>query len=245
MAGRLSSPRFRRRALWSVGLVGSTTALVVGAVKLGNTGHSNATKIDRSKPAWVYHAPPALQLTKSDRLLLFNTATKFVSTAVARKQLDSAWDMLGPEMRAGQTRKSWDTGFNNVIPFPADGIDSWSINYAYEDDVALDLSLFHRGKGTSWSGKTFTIELKKPRPKGPWLVVSWTPKGIGGGGDLSPTHNAGPPPPAPAGQISAKWLFFPALFVVGLFVGLGIWAAGRALRSRRAARHYAEQLGYK
>ena len=107
---------------------------------VGNTGHSNETPlIDR----------PALGLPRAgedaadaaDRRELFDTASLFIRTAVARKHLDSAWNMLGPEMKAGQTRKSWDTGNNNVIPFPAVGIATWDILYAYQDDVALDLGV--------------------------------------------------------------------------------------------------------
>ena len=65
-------------------------------------------------------------------------------------------------MRAGQTRKSWDTGFNNVIPFPAVGIATWDILYAYQGDVAIDLGVVG-DKHSDWAGKTFTIELKRYR----------------------------------------------------------------------------------
>jgi len=248
VAGRLSSPRFRRRAAWSGVLLGGAAAAVVGAIAVGNTGRSNVTPIDYSKPAWVYRAPPHLSLTKADRLQLFETASRFVQTAVARKRLDSAWDMLGPEMRAGQTRKSWDTGFNNVIPFAADGIQSWDVIYSYQGDVAIDLSLFHRGKSAdNWSGKTFTIELKRnlDQPKSKWLVVSWVPKGIGGGGTLSPTRNAGPPPPGPKAAVSTKFLFIPIVFLAALLLGLGAWGIHSAVKSRRASRKYSESLGYK
>jgi len=143
---RLSSPRFRRRLFWTTGTTGVVSAIVVTAILLGNTGHSNETPVDRTKPAWRYRPPPKMALTSHDRDKLFVVATRFVRTAVARKNIDTAWDLLAPEMKAGQTRKSFDTGFNNVVPFAADGIESWSINYAYLNDVALDLSLFHRGR---------------------------------------------------------------------------------------------------
>ena len=248
MAGRLSSPRFRRRAAWTIGILGGTAVVVVVSIVIGNTGHSSATKIDHSKKAWVYHEPAHATLTKAERFTLFQTASHFVRTAVARKHLDEAWPMLGPEMRAGQTRKSWDTGFNNVIPFPADGIQQWDILYSYQGDVAIDLSLFHRGTDAdNWSGKTFTIELKRnlDNPKSKWLVVSWVPKGIGGGGTLSPTRNAGPPPPGPKSAVSTKFLFLPVAFLAALLLGLGAWAIRGAIKSRRASRKYSEQLGYK
>jgi hypothetical protein len=233
---------------WTVGSLGVVAVVVIVSVAVGNTGHSTATKIDYSKPAWVYRAPAHMALTKDERLALFSTASHFVQTAVARKHLDEAWPMLGPEMRAGQTRKSWDTGFNNVIPFPADGIQSWNVLYSYEGDVAMDLSLFHRGKDAdNWSGKTFTIELKRDlnRPQSKWLIVSWVPKGIGGGGTLSPTRNAGPPPPGPKAAVSTKFLFLPVVFLATLLLGLGAWGIRSAVKSRRAARKYSESLGYK
>jgi hypothetical protein len=246
VAGRLASPRFRRRLAWTIAVVGSTTGVVVAAIAIGNTAHPKASKIDESKPAWVYRAPALMHLTKADRLQLYLTAAKFVSTAVRREHLDSAWSMLAPEMRAGQTRKSWDTGFNNVVPFKADGIQSWTILYAYQNDVALDLSLFHRGSNAdNWAGKTFTIELKRSPSAKRWLVASWVPKGIGGGGTLNPDRRSGPPPPSPKAQVSAKWLLVPAVLLGTLLLVLLGWGVRSAVRGRRAARRYAEALGYR
>jgi hypothetical protein len=170
-----------------------------------------------------------------------------VRTAVARKQLDDAWDMLGPEMKAGQTRRSWDTGFNNVVPFKADGIEAWDILYAYEGDVAIDLSLVSGSKDKkNWAGKTFTLELKRASDNPHrWLVASWVPKGIGGGGSLSPNRRSGPPPPPVKAQLSPKFLLVPLVFLVTLLLGLAVWGIRRTVRGRRAARHYAEALGYK
>lgn len=250
MKSRLSSPRFRRRLLWLGGSTLSAAALVTVAIELGNTGRSNATPIDHTKRAWVYRAPTHMSLTKRDRLDLFATSSRFVQTAVARKHLDSAWGMLGPEMRAGQTRKSWDTGFNNVVPFKADGIEAWDVLYAYDGDVALDLSLFSRGRGknkANWAGKTFTLELKRyPAHPHQWLVAAWVPKGVGGGGTLSPNRRSGPPSPPTKAQISPKFLLFlPLAFLAMLLLVLGGWGTRGIVRGRRASRRYAKSLGYK
>jgi hypothetical protein len=243
---RLSSPRFRRRLLWMGGSTCVAGAVVLIAIELGNTGRSNATPIDRTKKAWVYHEPAHARLTKADRLELFTAASRFVRTAVSRKQLDSAWELLGPEMKAGQTRKSWNTGFNNVVPFRAEAIEAWDIAYAYENDVAIDLSLVD-GKRDSdnWAGKTFTLELKRyPNRPGRWLVASWVPKGVGGGGTLSPSRNSGPPPKPVKAQISPKFLAVPIVFLVTLLLGLAAWGVHGAVSSRRALRRYAKELGY-
>jgi hypothetical protein len=223
-----------------------TAVVVLVSIHLGNTGHSQATPIDKTKKAWVYRAPTHIRLTKRDRIDLFTATSRFVRTAVAREQLDSAWDMLGPEMKAGQTRKSWDSGFNNVVPFKADAIEAWDVLYAYKDDVALDLSLVSgRKNGDNWAGKTFTLELKRDQSSHRWLVASWVPKGVGGGGTLSANRPSGPPPPAATAHISTRWLFLPGMFLGGLLLVLGAAGLRSAVRSRRASRRYAEALGYK
>jgi hypothetical protein len=242
MIGRLHSIRFRRRLYWTVGILGTGTGIAVAGALIGNTGHSTATKII-DKPAQVYHEPAAMTLTAGDRRDLFDTATRFIRTAVARKHLDSAWDMLGPEMKAGQTRKSWDTGFNNVVPFPAVGIAQWGILYSYRNDVALDLSVVG-AKNSDWAGKTFTIELKRyPSHPSNWLVASWVPKGIGGAGQIRSVASQPPPPPVKA-PLSSKWLLAPVGLVGVLILSLGAWGVTAVVRQRRAAKRYEKLLGY-
>jgi hypothetical protein len=70
------------------------------------------------------------------------------------------------------------------------------------------------------------------------------PKGVGNGGALSPERTAGPPPPPFHTRLSAEWLLLPLSFFGLLVVTLASWAVRRAIRSRRAARRYAEVLGY-
>lgn len=242
MKGRLSSPRFRRRLAWSAGSLTVVAAVLVGAIIVGNTGRSNETPLI-DKPAWVYKEPANMTLTAADRRALFATASRFIRTAVARKHLDSAWEMLGPEMKAGQTRKSWDTGVNNVIPFPAVGIANWNILYSYEGDVAIDLGVVG-AKNSDWAGKTFTLELKHyPSHPHDWLVASWVPKGIGGAGQVKSVAKAPPLPPVKA-TLSPEWLLLPVGIVGFLLALLLAWAIRSAIRSRRAAKRYARLLGY-
>jgi hypothetical protein len=127
--------------------------------------------------------------------------------------------------------------------------DNYDILYAYNGDVALDLSLVARGKRkdkTDWAGKTFTLELKHyPGRPHQWLVAAWVPKGIGGGGSLSPNRRSGPPPPPTKAPVSPKLLFLPVVFLGVLLAVLAAWAVRSLLRGRRASRSYAESLGYK
>ena len=239
MKGRLASYRFRRRLFWSTGILGALAAVVLASIEIGNTGHSSATKIDRTKKAWVYHEPAKAELTAADRRELFATAVRFINTAVARKHLDQAWDMLGPEMKAGQTRRSWDTGFNNVIPFPAVGIATWDILYSYQGDVALDLAVVG-SKESDYAGKTFTLELKRSKAH-KWLVAAWVPKGIGGRGQVRSAASQPAPPPITA-KLDTKWLLAPLVFLSGLILVLLGWGVRSIVRQKRAARRYAELL---
>lgn len=242
MTGRLASPRFRRRTAWAIGFLVVVGGLVGGAIAIGNTAHHKASPIDRSKRAVFYRTPATVRLTPKERLALFVTASRFIQTAVARKHLDSAWNMLGPEMKAGQTRKSWDTGNNNVVPFPAVGIATWDIDYAYRNDVALDIGVVG-AKTSDWAGKTFTIEFKRyPSHPGQWLVAAWVPKGIGGVQQIRSAART-PPPPPPKALVSAKWLIAPAGGLLLLLALLGGWAIRSSVRQRRAARRYAKLLG--
>jgi len=239
VAGRLSSYRFRRRLIWGGSILVVLGALVGVSIKVGNTGHSSATKIDRTKKAWVYKEPASMKLTAADRRELYGTAVRFISTAVARKHLDVAWDMLGPEMKAGQTRKSWDSGFNNVIPFRAVGIATWDILYSYQGDVAMDLAVVG-DKHSDFAGKTFTLELKRSKAHR-WLVAAWVPKGVGGRGQIRSVASR-PAPPPPSAALSAKWLLVPFAFITLLLLTLIGWGVRNIVRQRRAARRYAQLL---
>jgi hypothetical protein len=241
MTGRLASHRFRKRVAWATGIVGVLSAIVVGAILIGNTGKSNQTPLS-NKPTWVYHEPKAHNLTREERVELFTTSTHFIRTAVARKQLDEAWELLGPEMRTGQTRKEWDTGTNNVVPFPVAGIATWGILYSYENDVALNFALVSK-PGNDIVGKTFTIELKRYPGRGSrWLVASWVPNGVSGAGQSRSAAAAAQSDPGPRAPLSAAWLLVP-LSILGLIVLVPIALAIRSfLVHRRASRRYASEL---
>ena len=222
-------------------LLGIPVALAVVALEVGNTGKSTETPLV-DKPARVYHQPKVHRVTPHERAQLFATMTKFVRTAVARKHLDDAWPMLGPDLRAGMTRKEWDTGFNTVVPYHAVGITAVDTLYSYDGDVAFDISLLG-AKSEDAIAKTFTIELTRdPRQSRHWLVAAWVPRGVS-----SPTSSRAerrkPQPPAEIkAPQSAKWLLVPLLALpLALLVPIGL-ALRAFLAHRRAARRYAEEL---
>ena len=242
MPGGLSSARVRRRLAWAAGLIGVATGIAVAVVTIGNTGRSFETPVDTNAKAWVSTEPQSVTLGAKDRRSVLQTATRFISTAVVRKRLDSAWELLGPEMRAGQTRATFDTGNNNVVPFDAVGIATWDVLYSYRDDVGLDVALVGSPKG-NWAGKTFTIELKRyPTHPKQWLVASWAPRGIGGAGQMRDYAKQFPAATVRS-PLSARWLLAPVGLVGAVAIGLIGWGISSRIRYRRAVRRYQSLLG--
>jgi|SRR5919199_2397545 hypothetical protein len=243
MSGRLSSHRFRRRVAWTGGIVAVLVAVVGGSLWIGNTGKREETPLT-DEPTWTYDAPALHHLSPAERAQLLETSSHFIRTAVARKRLDEAWELLGPEMQAGQTRRQWDTGTNNVVPFPVAGIAAWNVLYSYDNDVAFDFALISK-PGYDVVGKTFTIELRRyPRLGNRWLVASWVPKGITTARQ-SKSEAAQAPLGGSRAPLAATWLIAPAA-VLALIVLIPIGVGIRSLvQNRRAAKRYERELrGY-
>ena len=218
------------------------------AIEIGNTGKSNETPLDRQAGVGVPRAGADEPHARRPASSCSTRASVFIRTAVARKHLDSAWDLLGPEMKAGQTRKSWDTGNNNVVPFPAVGIATWNILYAYQNDVAIDLGVVGSTRRATGPGRrSRSSSSATPAPAADnWLVASWVPKGIGGAGQIQQRRRAAAV--AAAVTVAAcrrKWLLAPlGVPRPALVLGLAAWGIRSAVKQRRAAKRYAELLGY-
>jgi hypothetical protein len=220
--------------------VAAAAVVVGGAVWIGNTGrHYDNTLVD--KPAWVYQTPPAANLTKAQRREVMAVMSRFIKTAVARKQLDTAYDMTLPELRGEMTRKQWRTGNIPVVPFPAVGIYDMVLDYSYEGDVAYDVAVIGNRGGI----KTFLIEMKQAGRgnHASWKVAAWVPKGVGGGS--TPVAERHPEPAAPAkfrGKLSAAWLLVPfsvlgMILLVPAALGVRNWREGRrALKAYESSR---------
>jgi hypothetical protein len=238
MASRLRSHRFRRRALW-VGSIAAVVGIALGgAIWVGDTGrHYNTPLVD--KPAWVYKTPPAANLTTAERHEVMEVMSRFIKTAVARKQLDSAYDLTLPELRGATTRKEWRSGNIPVVPFPAVGIYDMTLDYSYEGDVAYDVAVI----GDRGGIKTFLIEVKQPAKSAHWKVAAWVPKGIGGGSTpVAERHTEPAVVPKFTGRLSAAWLLVPfsvlaTILLVPAALGVRNWREGRrALKEYEGAR---------
>lgn len=239
MRRRFQSHRFRRRLLWGVGLAG-TTAVVVGSIVIGNTAGGSSEEATRAGPPVVDRAPKTFRLTTAQRSQFLAASVRFVNSAVTRKNVDVAYDLVSPSLRQGLTRKQWHTGNIPVVPFPAVSLVTWQVDWSYSNDIGIDLALMAR-KRSDTVGKTFTIELKRYGQR--WLVESWTPKGVSGPGNVRSISREVASTPPPRARLGAGWLLVPAavfslLLLLPLGLGVRSWRAGRrAIRAYEAERN--------
>jgi hypothetical protein len=244
MSGRFASPRFRRRLVWSSVAVAALAGTVVAAVLIGDTGRPEPERFSAGTPK-VVHSPKLAHLTPRERVGLLNTSLLFVRTAVMREDLSRAYDLTGPQLRQGLSRKQWLRGNIPVVPFQAVGIAAWNVAYSYVNDVAFNLSLVAKPGTGSVVGKTFTIELSRANPHAHWLVTSWSPVGVSGPGNDVGIREAISSVPEPKAALSMWWLALPLALLAMIVViptGIGVrhWIAGR--RSERA---YLAERGYR
>ena len=227
MRGRLASYRFRRRFAWITVLASAASGVVVASVLLGNTAKPPPEHLT-NRPAQVVRAPRLAKLRPADRTLLLNTSLRFVRTAVARRHLDQAWKLAGPELTQGMTRREWLSGNIPVVPFPAAGVASWNVAYSYDNDVAFDISLVAKPGASPVIGKTFTIELTRRDHRSPWRVASWLPTGISGIGN----------DPKLAAQVEQTKIGKPALGLYWLALPFGLLAMIVIVPTALGLRHW-------
>ncbi len=240
-----SSPRFRRRSWWTLGLLAAVGGLTAVAFGMKNTPDYPAQAL-RNDPVQVVREPRPQALTQSESAQVWRTTTHFLRTAVAHRELRSAYDLVGAELRGGMTRAEWSKGANPVVPFPLASVHEWTLAYAYRNDVALDVGLIAK-PGSDTIAKAFRIELRRRASGAPWKVVAWLPLGLSGPGNVRSIRErvaATPPPPPPqTATLAAWWLAFPAallslVLVLPVVVWLRAWRA-----NRNAERAYRDAVG--
>jgi hypothetical protein len=171
LKGILASYRWRRRLLWL-----SAVAAVAGtAVAVGVIWPNTAPPEPKANggPAHIKPEPKKIRLGSTDKAAALGVAVRFIDTAVARKDLDSSWDLISPGLRQGFTRKQWDSGNIPVTPYPAGPSKRWALDYSDESGVGFQIALFPR-KGVKVDPLVFLISLHKGHAN-QWLVDTWQP----------------------------------------------------------------------
>jgi hypothetical protein len=168
------TPFWRRQQFWRVGLPVAAALAVIGAVlviiqvSVGSNGTPNAVT------GWgvTYPTPKPPKTVKLDPAAQ-RTATKFIKTAVARKNLDVAYRISGPHVREGMTLKQFLTGAIAVVPYEITSKTSASmkIDKSYATRAQLEMYLVTPGH----AGRDFFVDMVKVNGK--WFVDGWVPRG--------------------------------------------------------------------
>lgn len=240
--GLLSSPRRRRRLIG-----GGSAALVVGGIAFAmvhwsNTGATYDIAAERSEPAPLPPPPARAPFTRSVRQEVLASASRFLETAVVRRNVGESWDVTHPNLKAGYTRKTWAT---QDIPVPPYQFDSarWDVDYSWRGAVGLKIALFPK-KGSGLPAAVFDMQLRAlgTGEKRRWLVESWTPTSYTGVPNGPLLGGGSRPPVAYKSPFGPSWLVLPLgilslIVVVPLVVMLSGW-----WRDRRAVRRYEASL---
>ena len=176
-ARRKGSPRMgratRRRLAWAAGGL-ALIAAIVGVLVLGpnkNPAPQHLSATPAQQPEELVEAPLAEDARQ--------VAVRFIQTAVARKNLDEAWTLVGPNLRGGLTKKRWTSGENPVVPYPVDKLDvaPYKVDASYTRSALLEVALLPR-KGAGVRAQVFFLELKKlgSGPASRWVVDNWVPR---------------------------------------------------------------------
>ncbi len=240
----LSSYRWRRRLIWLTALAvivgaGTAIALLVPNTRPKEIGPSNVT-------VKIAPSPTRVRLTQHDEALALAVASRFLHTAVARRDVDRSWNLVSVEFRSGFTRKQWDSGDLPVVTYPV-GKTRSNLLYSDTDGVGYLLAISPT-RGSHQAPASFEIGLH-PVGSGQhrrWVVDSWQPvnggvataSGGGGGGGGGNASGSGTSPEAEGKPAEGKiWLLVPAgLLSLIVLIPLGIVSVTwiRARRARRA-----------
>jgi len=225
-----------------------TAGVVGGALAIGfiwpNTAPPENTK-PTGGPIKIAAPPKKVPLKVRERAAALAVASRFIDTAVARKNVDRAWGLVTPTLRAGYTRKQWDTAnLPGIPPFPVAEA-RWRLQFSDEKGIGFTMALFPT-KASHQQAQVFMIGLHKvgAARHRHWLVDNWqaapTTGGLtasGGGSDggavldqLTPRVTA----TSAKAKESPIWLLIPVgLLSLALLIPAGI-AGTNWYRNRRA-----------
>lgn len=250
-----SSPRLRRRLGWAAGGAAALAAAVATVVLLPTgrdlTPDTPAVALPAPAPEPVVRERKA-KLTPRTRAEINETLERFIRAAVRRDDPGLAWELAGPKLRTGWTRRDWLADQIPVFPYPArtTGFEGWRKLYSYERRVGLDLVIQPRDHRIGALG--VGVEMVKARDR--WLVDEWVPvasftpvdgrQWVTGIVDFSAggwTDKGLKKKPTEA-RLGSEWLLAPlSLLGVGLLVPVA-FGLRSARRNRRASAAYAASL---
>ena len=168
------------------------------------------------------------------------TIDRFVASAVVRRNLDAAWELASPEMRAGVTRSDWNRGELPVVPYPAEAIEAvdWQLGYVDREAVIVDVMIQPK-KESGERVQVYSAQLSRDEQGDGWLVDSWIPAATLGTSKPRARPAAEQPGVVPPlafdnARLSPWWFLVPAFFLALLVLTPAVLVL-RGWRSRRRA----------
>ncbi len=147
---------------------------VVAAVLIILQFANGSNGVPNAAAGWgtTYATPKPPKTVKLDQKAQ-TIATKFVRTAVARKNLEAAYQISGPHVREGMTLKEFLSGNIAVVPYKITSKTSahMKIDHSYANKAVLELFLVTPGR----AGRDFYVDMIKV--DGKWFVDGWVPRG--------------------------------------------------------------------
>jgi len=167
------SARRMRRLLWALGglavVTGAVLLLVLGPDKDAAPEHLSAAPAQQ--PEHLVKEPLPHEARR--------VAVRFIQTAVARRHLEEAWTLVGPNLSGGLTKERWTTGENPVVPYPIDKLEvaPYKIDESYTRSALLEVALLPR-KGSGVRAQVFFLGLVKvgAGERSRWVVDNWVPR---------------------------------------------------------------------
>ncbi len=107
------------------------------------------------------------------------TAVRFIQTAVARKNLEEAWTLVGPNLRGGLTREEWLTGNNPVVPYPISELDvaPFKVDESFTDSALIEVVLIPKSSATIKPQLFFLALIRVGKgASAHWVVDNWVPR---------------------------------------------------------------------
>lgn len=159
----INSRKFQKWFPWVAGVVllaGIVAALVF--ILPNQSGTQSNDKAAQPSPNFRPQTVPQEKLIKRVPKGARIVAGRFILTAVQRKNLDQAWTLAGPDVRAGMTRKEWMTG-NIAVPVFFGGIKEapMKVDYATKNSALLEVLLEPAKQGANYKPGTFFLKVDK------------------------------------------------------------------------------------
>ena len=219
--------------------------LVVAAVVVALMAPNKVPKAQgpsSNEPVKIEQEAKPVRLTHRDEVVALDVAQQFVSTAVARKDLDRSWNLVAPEFRSEVTRAQWDRGRLPVSPYSVRKTE-WKFDYADSEGAGWTVTIIPK-KGSHEAAQDFEIGL---HPLGSakrrhWVVDYWQAAPTSATALSSASSgNSGGSGGAPAGKAkeSAVWLLLPLAFLsMIVLIPLGVLGVNsyRGYRARALMR---------